>query len=95
MEAEPPTLEEDPVAEEEGEAEAVEVIEPPTAPAGWEAVPELWPADKQADIRIEGGQTLKTFKMPDHAERVQYVITSPTIKYVRTGITAKGVITAT
>ena len=77
MEAEPPTLEEDPVAEEEGEAEAVEVIEPPTAPAGWEAVPELWPADKQADIRIEGGQTLKTFKMPDHAERVQYILTTP------------------
>lgn len=38
---------------------------------------ELWSDDKQADIRIEGGSTLKTFKMPPHAERVQYIITSP------------------
>jgi len=48
------------------------------APEGWEAVPEeLWSEDKKPDIRIEGGQTLKTFKMPPHAERVQYIITSP------------------
>jgi len=48
------------------------------APAGWTAVKEeLWSADKKADIRIEGGKTLKTFAMPSHAERVQYVLTSP------------------
>jgi len=38
---------------------------------------QLWLDDKTADIRIEGGKTLKTFKMPDHAERVQYMIVSP------------------
>jgi hypothetical protein len=47
------------------------------APPGWQKVEEFWPADKQADIRIEGGKTLKTFKMPAHAERVQYILTSP------------------
>jgi hypothetical protein len=47
-------------------------------PEGWQEVkPELWSPDKKADIRIEGGDTLKTFKMPPHAERVQYIITSP------------------
>jgi len=47
-------------------------------PAGWQAVKEdLWSADKKADIRIEGGKTLKTFAMPSHAERVQYILTSP------------------
>jgi hypothetical protein len=47
-------------------------------PAGWQAVKEdLWSADKKADIRIEGGKTLKTFAMPLHAERVQYILTSP------------------
>ncbi|KOO29105.1 hypothetical protein Ctob_010491 [Chrysochromulina tobinii] len=44
------------------------------APTGWMA---LWPEEKKADIRIEGGKTLKTFKMPDYAERVQYIIQSP------------------
>jgi len=38
---------------------------------------ELWSPVKQADMRIEGGSTLKTFKMPAHAERVQYILTSP------------------
>jgi hypothetical protein len=48
------------------------------ATAGWTAVKEeLWSADKKADIRIEGGKTLKTFAMPSHAERVQYILTSP------------------
>lgn len=52
------------------------------APAAGSALAEqwegLWPAEKKATMRIEGGSTLKTFKMPDHAERVQYVLTSPT-----------------
>merc|ERR1719310_754218 len=39
---------------------------------------ELWGAEKQADIRIEGGSTLKTFKMPPGTERVQYILESPT-----------------
>ena len=47
-------------------------------PPGWEEVKEeLWSPDKKANIRIEGGSTLKTFKMPAHAERVQYIIQSP------------------
>lgn len=57
-----------------------EVIDdsPIEAPPGWEAVPEdLWGDDKKADIRIEGGKTLKTFAMPADAERVQYIIKSP------------------
>lgn len=49
-----------------------------TAPAGWEDVTELWSDDKKADIRIEGGGTLKTFKMPEGVERVQYKLASPT-----------------
>jgi len=45
---------------------------------GWQAVQEeLWPAEKSADTRIEGGKTLKTYKMPMDAERVQYIIKSP------------------
>ena len=28
-------------------------------------------------MRIEGGSTLKTFQMPAHAERVQYMLSSP------------------
>lgn len=49
-----------------------------TAPDGWEKVEEydLWGPEKQADTRVEGGDTLKTFKMPAHADRVQYVLTS-------------------
>ncbi len=43
-------------------------------PPGWTAI---WPEEKAADIRIEGGKTLKTFKMPDYAERVQYILKSP------------------
>jgi len=47
-------------------------------PPGWQAVTEeLWSPDKKANIRIEGGSTLKTFKMPAHAERVQYILQSP------------------
>ena len=43
-----------------------------TAPPGWQPVQEeLWSPEQVADIRIEGGSTLKTFKMPAHAERVQ------------------------
>lgn len=45
-------------------------------PAGWEAV-ELWSPDKRADIRIEGGKTLRTWKMPPNSERVQYILQSP------------------
>ena len=48
------------------------------APAGMVAVKaDMWGEDKQADIRIEGGQTLKTFSIPAHAERVQYMLRSP------------------
>lgn len=48
-----------------------------TAPAGWQQInEELWEG-KDADIRIEGGSTLKTFKMPPDVERVQYMIKSP------------------
>ena len=54
--------------------EAAEIEPPP----GWEAVPpELWSPEKTADIRIEGGASLETFKMPSHAERVQYILQSP------------------
>lgn len=62
----------DPVAAEV--AAAASMVAPPP---GWEAVKEFWSPEKSPDIRIEGGQTLKTFKMPEHAERVQYIITSP------------------
>jgi len=52
--------------------------EPLTPPAGWQAVEtDLWPPEKKADMRIEGGKTLKTFKMPPNTERVQYILTSP------------------
>merc|ERR1719171_1355397 len=48
------------------------------APPGWTAVrEELWPEAMQPNMRIEGGKTLKTFKMPDYAERVQYILKSP------------------
>jgi hypothetical protein len=48
------------------------------APKGMVKVKEqLWSPDQKADIRIEGGSTLKTFKLPAHSERVQYIITSP------------------
>jgi hypothetical protein len=47
------------------------------APEGWVSVEEMWDPEKVADMRIEGGQTLKTFKMPSHAERVQYVLKTP------------------
>ncbi|KAL1525639.1 hypothetical protein AB1Y20_020492 [Prymnesium parvum] len=47
-------------------------------PKGWQPVnEELWGPEKKANIRIEGDGTLKTFKMPAHAERVQYILTSP------------------
>jgi len=52
----------------------MEAIAPPE---GWQEVKELWGPEKQASIRIEGGSTLKTFPMPAHAERVQYIIKSP------------------
>ena len=38
---------------------------------------EMWGPEKVADVRIEGGKTLRTFQMPNHAERVQYVLSSP------------------
>jgi len=66
----------------EPEPEPVEVAPPPAAiaaPPGWQ----LWSSDKKPDIRIEGGSTLQTFAMPDHAERVQYMITSPTGRPVK------------
>merc|ERR1719171_2559971 len=48
------------------------------APPGWVAVrEELWTPEMQPDMRIEGGQTLKTFKMPPHADKVQYMLKSP------------------
>ena len=34
----------------------------------------LWDDEKRADIRIEGGSTLKTFNLPADAERVQYAL---------------------
>jgi len=58
-------------------------MQAPAAPEGWTAVEEMWPDEKAADIRIEGGSTLKTFQMPPHAERVQYIITSPTGRPVK------------
>lgn len=61
-----------------------EPVPEPAPPAGWMKVEEdIWGGDKVADIRIEGGQTLKTFKMPAHAERVQYILTSPGGRPVR------------
>jgi len=42
-----------------------------------EVKPELWGPDKVPNMRIEGGKTLQTFKMPAHAERVQYILSSP------------------
>jgi hypothetical protein len=72
----------DAAAEPEPEPEPEEVAEAPVAtmtpPPGWMAVEEIWDPSKKANIRVEGGKTLKTFKMPEHAERVQYMITSPT-----------------
>jgi len=54
------------------------------APEGWQSVDEsLWSPDKKADMRIEGGSTLKTFQMPAHAERVQYVLQSPSNRPVK------------
>lgn len=44
---------------------------------------ELWDDSKKADIRIEGGKTLKTFKMPPHAERVQYILSTPSGRPIR------------
>ena len=61
-----------------GQRSAALFMQEAAAPAGWQAVKEdLWTPDKKADIRIEGGKTLKTFAMPSHAERVQYMLTSP------------------
>jgi len=57
---------------------ALHMTAPVAPPEGWQEVKEeLWSPDKKANIRIEGGSTLKTFKMPAHAERVQYILTSP------------------
>ena len=51
---------------------------PLVAPAGWRQIePTLWGPEKKADIRIEGGETLQTFKMPPGCERVQYILQSP------------------
>ena len=71
--AEPEEIEEMKVSEAAAESA------PLTPPKGWKQVPEeeLWGPDKKADMRIEGGSTLKTFKMPADAERVQYILTSP------------------
>jgi len=57
---------------------AVSADERPPAPDGWVPVEEfdLWDPSKKADTRIEGGKTLKTYKMPPHADRVQYILTS-------------------
>jgi hypothetical protein len=43
----------------------------------------LWGPEKKADMRIEGGETLKTFQMPAHAERVQYILKAPSNRPVR------------
>lgn len=56
----------------------------PAAPEGWMELEEtMWGPEKKADTRIEGGQTLKTFKMPPHAERVQYVLRAPNNRPVK------------
>ena len=61
-----------------GQRSAALFMQEAAAPEGWQAVKEeLWTPDKKPDIRIEGGKTLKTFAMPSHAERVQYMLTSP------------------
>jgi len=57
--------------EDEPAAPAATMAPPP----GWQEV--LWTPDKTTDMRIEGGGTLKTFKMPADAERVQYILKSP------------------
>ena len=65
-------------AAEEAEPQVAVDTEPIAPPAGWMAVKEdIWAGDKKATERVEGGQTLKTFKMPPHAERVQYILTTP------------------
>ena len=57
---------------------------PAAAPDGWMQVEEtLWGPEKKADMRIEGGETLKTFQMPAHAERVQYILKAPSNRPVR------------
>jgi hypothetical protein len=53
------------------------------APEGMVAVPEFWGPDREADMRIEGGSTLKTFQMPPWAERVQYILKSPSGRPVK------------
>lgn len=65
-------------------ARADEAVEEEAASAGhrkdarWQDVREiLWPAVRKADLRIEGGGTQKTFQMPKDADRVQYILTSP------------------
>jgi hypothetical protein len=37
----------------------------------------MWGGDKRAVMRVEGGETLKTFRTPEHADRMQYILTSP------------------
>lgn len=60
-------------------------VKPPDAqpPPGMVEVKELWGADKKARTRIEGGSTLRTFQMPAHAERVQYILSSPSNRPVK------------
>mmetsp|Transcript_27161 Transcript_27161/g.33778 ORF Transcript_27161/g.33778 Transcript_27161/m.33778 type:complete len:323 (-) Transcript_27161:397-1365(-) len=60
------------------------VAEATKPPQGWaEVKPDLWGPEKKADIRIEGGSTLRTFQMPPHADRVQYIITSPSTRPIK------------
>jgi hypothetical protein len=88
QDAEPEEPEEFAVDETAEDVIINEVIEEAPAdlapPPGWQAVEgELWSPDKTADIRIEGGKTLKTFKMPPGTERVQYILTSPNRRPVK------------
>jgi len=64
----------EPEPEPEPAPAATSTIEPPKGMMAVEE--ELWDG-KETSMRIEGGNTLKTFKMPPHAERVQYIIKSP------------------
>jgi hypothetical protein len=52
-------------------------------PRGMVPVHDIWTEDKEADIRIEGGRSLRTFKLSVEDERVQYIIRAPTDRPIK------------